>query len=358
MKCIAFLTCVMLPWVTLCDATLAQDAKDTFNITALDTGVDASFRGIAIRNENEAWVTGSKGTVIRTRDAGRSWKPITVPNADGLDFRDVEVLPDGSVLLMSVGPGDSSRILRATDGGEIWQTMLVNAEPKGFFDGMAFHENGRIGVLFGDPIDGFMDIYATNDGGQTWKRSPVEQRPKLENGEYGFAASGSSIQIIGPNIWIATGGSIARLHHSPDGGKTWQAFPTPVRSGNESSGIFSIDAISPSTLLVIGGDYLNPEADQHNFAKSTDGGKTWTTPESVRMPHKACIQSLGGDRLMACGRTGIAYSNDVGQTWATISNNSYYNFAFDRDSATGFLAGSDGRVSRFELKNETENHSR
>ena len=325
-------------------------AAETIRITPLVSGVTASFRGLAVRNSREAWITGTDGTVIRTTDSGRSWQGVIVPDSDELDFRDVEVFPDGTVVLMSIGNGESSRLFRSTDGGKIWKTVLINTDPNGFFDGMSFGKKGRRGVLFGDPIDGKLDLYVTGDGGASWKR--LLERPDMKEGEYGFAASGTGIVVRGQNIWIATGGSVARVLHSADDGVTWKAYDTPMRSGNESSGIFSIDFIDEKRAVVIGGDYAAPELDSENVATSADGGQSWTTAAKVKMPHKACVQSLGGGRLIACGRTGVAYSADAGQTWETISTDAYYTLAADLESGTGFLAGKDGHIARFELATE------
>ncbi|MEO2016672.1 MAG: oxidoreductase [Fuerstiella sp.] len=342
------LMCVILIAATR-DQAAGQTERNPVIITPLASGVSASFRGLAVRNSHEAWITGSHGTVIRTTNFGSTWQHVKVPDAEELDFRDVEILRDGSVLLMSIGNGGASRLLRSTDSGNTWKTVLVNAEPEGFFDGMAFLPNGRKGVLFGDPIDGRLDMYQTGDGGATWQRFPPQQRPEMKKGEYGFAASGTGIVLSHGNIWIATGGSVARVLHSADDGITWDAYDTPIRSGNESSGIFSIDFIDHKRAVVIGGNYSQPELDRDNVATSVDGGRTWLTLPTVRMPHKACLQSLGGGRLLTCGRTGVAFSADNGRTWKTISTDSYYTLAVDRSSGSGFLAGKNGHIARFEL---------
>ncbi|MEO2011952.1 MAG: hypothetical protein ABGX22_25010 [Pirellulaceae bacterium] len=340
---------ILLFVTTDCNRASGQVQRDTIRITPQTSGVDASFRGLAVRSMKEAWITGSKGTVIRTLDGGRTWNPIVVPGANDLDFRDVEVLPDGTVVLMSIGSGNASRILRSTNAGTAWKTVLTNAEPNGFFDGMTFTQDGRNGLLFGDPINGRMDMYRTDDHGVTWRRVAERLRPPLEKGEYGFAASGTGVVMMGKSIWIATGGSVARVLHSADDGATWKAHTTPVRSGNESSGIFSIDFVDPRTAVVVGGNYLRPEVDRDNIARSIDGGITWAIVPSVRMPHKACVRSLGKGRLLTCGRTGVAFSSDAGLTWEQITTDSYFTLAVDKDSATGFLAGRDGHVARFDL---------
>ena len=342
--------CLLILHIPACwSFQTAQAWQATVRITPQDSGTQATIRGLAVRNHAEAWVTGSGGTVIRTTDSGRTWKRIPIPESNALDFRDVEVLPDGTLLLMSIGSGNASRILRSSDSGNTWRTVLSNQDATGFFDGMTFHPDGLRGVLFGDPVKGRLDLYHTRDGGLTWSRAPAEQRPAVQKDEYGFAASGTGIALHGRHIWIATGGSIARIFHSADAGMSWTAHDTGIRSGTESSGIFSIAALDHKTVIAVGGDYVHPERDTGNVARSTDGGRTWKTLQTVRMPHKACVQSLGHGRLLTCGRTGVAFSDTAGQTWQPVTEKGYFTFAFDRRSGTGFLAGGDGRVARFTL---------
>ena len=49
------------------------------------------FRGLCVANSAVAWVSGTNGTYARTIDAGKTWSVGTVPDAEKLDFRDVEV---------------------------------------------------------------------------------------------------------------------------------------------------------------------------------------------------------------------------------------------------------------------------
>jgi photosystem II stability/assembly factor-like uncharacterized protein len=344
------LLCLLTLLATDIDVSAAQTESLPVRITQQTSGVkEASFRGLAVRNKNEAWVSGSQGTIMRTTDAGQTWVRCELPGLELLDFRDVEVLKDGSVLAMSIGNGDASRIIRSSDSGKSWKTVLTNADPDGFFDGMTFGSDDKTGVLFGDPINGRIDLYRTRDAGQTWQRVAEARRPELQKGEYAFAASGTGVVLIGKNIWIATGGSTARIHHSPDDGHTWNVYDTPIRSGNESSGIFSVEFLDANNGVAIGGDYLKPSLDSKNVATSIDGGKTWKLSPAVLMPHKACVRSLGHNRLLTCGRTGVAFSANGGQAWTTVSPAGYFTLAVDRQSGTGFLAGKDGRIARFEL---------
>ncbi len=352
------LACILLTHLGLFHTVIvAQDesAPPPIRVQELKSGVKASFRGLAMKGAGEAWVSGSDATVIRTTDGGKNWQrvkvtPDSVQDKDGkqvkLDFRDVEVLPDGSVLLMSIGNGAASKVLRSSDAGKTWKVVLENKDEAGFFDGMSFATGGKRGVLYGDPINGRLDMYVTGDGGQTWRHVPEEFRPELKKGEYGFAASGSGAAIVGREIWIATGGSVARLLRSKGG--PWESTTLKVRSGNESSGVFSL-AVDGDTAIVIGGDYKNPKEADRNVGVSLDGGKTWDVSQETVMPHKACIRPMGTGAFLACGRTGIAFTSDSGETWSNISAESYYVLQVDRASQSGYLAGSDGRVARFSV---------
>src|SRR5271169_1095546 len=56
---------------------------------------DANLRGVSVvlatgkndRLQYIIWASGSDGVILRSIDEGSSWKQISVPNADGLDFR-------------------------------------------------------------------------------------------------------------------------------------------------------------------------------------------------------------------------------------------------------------------------------
>src|SRR5438309_9198602 len=100
--------------------------------------------------------------------------------------------------------------------------------------------------------------------------------PAALSGEAAFAASGTSIIVAGADhVWIATGGSAARVFHSSDRGMTWSAAATPIVSGSPSSGIFSIHANTAQNLVIVGGDYQKENESSANFATSIDVGRTW-----------------------------------------------------------------------------------
>jgi photosystem II stability/assembly factor-like uncharacterized protein len=275
-----------------------------------------NLRGVSVVSRQVAWASGTHGTYLRTVDGGQTWTPAQVPDATALDFRAVVAFSAEEAFLMSAGPGDQSRIYHTSDAGQHWKLQFTNSNPKGFFDSMVFWDP-KHGIVLGDPIPGEngklkFELLETDDG-DSWHPISSAQLPEAIEGEGAFAASNSCIAILkaesalapvkaesvlapveerrfsaalasgkegasapDPNIWFATGGKAARVFHSPDGGKTWEAFNTPILHGPDSAGIFSIAFRDAKHGVIAGGDYKHPDDDGPNLAFTEDGGKTWT----------------------------------------------------------------------------------
>lgn len=262
---------LLVPTFLLAATALAQQVQ-TSNTTE-------SLRGVSAVSRQVAWASGAHGTYLRTTDGGAHWTPVQVPDAVTLDFRAVVAFSADEAFLMSSGPGDQSRIYHTADAGQHWSLQFTNSNPKGFFDSMAFWDSTH-GIVIGDPVPDEagklkFELLTTTDG-QTWKPIPPAQLPPAIVGEGAFAASNTCIALQGSNIWFATGGSVARVFHSPDRGQTWQVSDTPIVHGPDSAGIFSIAFRDPAHGVIAGGDYKHPNQDGPNLAFTADGGKTWT----------------------------------------------------------------------------------
>lgn len=233
-------------------------AVDAPRIEALASPVTVRLRGLSAVDENIAWASGREGTVIRTTDAGKTWSVFKVPGADELDFRDVEGFSANEAVILSIGPGEASRVYRTSDGGRTWMLALQNRNPKAFFDCLDFH--GREGRMLGDPVDGHFQVYGSSDAGQTWSLLP--DGPVAKKDEAAFAASGTCIARGRDFTAIVTGGSVARVLFSPDrvtGKGRWRSIVVPVEQPASSAGLFSV-TFRNSGLLAVGGDFQKPDA--------------------------------------------------------------------------------------------------
>ena len=351
------LSLILFAWYGLVTGQSKNAPSQTIHLDwqAQNSGITSSFRGISVVNAEVAWVSGSKGMYARTIDGGKTWRPDSVAGASSLDFRDVEAFDANMAILMSAGNGELSRIYRTTDGGKHWTLQYTNTLPTGFFDGMAFWDE-KNGIVFGDPADGRLFIISTSDGGATWNRVPPENIPPVLPREYAFAASGTSITAQGAsNVWIGTGGEAARVFRSTDRGKTWTVATTPIISGNESSGIFSLAFRDSLYGVAVGGDYKNPEQGGANVSMTTDGGLIWTLVKSSHsMRYRSAIAYLGNSLLpmfVAVGPSGSDFSVD-GVTWQKLGDTGYHTLGFAKSANAGWAAGADGRIAK--LSNDAQ----
>ena len=96
------------------------------------------------------------------------------------------------------------------------------------------------------------------------------------DGEAGFAASGSTVQISNGVYYFVSGGEKSRFFMSKDKGLTWIQSELPFKKSN-ASGAFSLAMKDTSNGIVVGGDYLAPNSRENVCFITKDGGITWNT---------------------------------------------------------------------------------
>src|SRR5262245_34254434 len=136
---------LLVSLLSIAQVSSAQWIKQNVDTTA-------SFRGLSVVNEKIVWASGTGGTVIRTIDGGKTWRVMTVPGADKLDFRDVEAFDANTAYILSIGNGESSRIYKTTDGGKTWTEQFRNKNEKAFFDAIACWDVNNC-IAMSDPVD-------------------------------------------------------------------------------------------------------------------------------------------------------------------------------------------------------------
>lgn len=345
-----FVVMLLLIWAS---PVFAQSPDTLTNVhwEPQESGMTVSFRGVSAVDEEVAWVSGNDGRYARTLDGGKTWMAGLVPGADSLDFRDIEAIDANTAYLLSVGPETRSRIYKTVDGGNNWQLQFVNEHPEGFLNGMAFWD-AAAGIAVSDPVGGRLLVITTTDGGESWNRVPPENLPATLDGEYGFAASGTGLTVYGrDHVWIGTGGAAARVFRSADQGRTWTVTDTPVISGRQSTGIFSLVFRDANNGIAVGGDYRRPTQTTNCVARTADGGKTWALirhAESV--PFRSCVRFIPGTTkriLVAVGTSGSDISFDDGLTWTNIARVGYHTISFAESFQAGWAAGAEGRIAKF-----------
>ena len=322
----------------------------TASIRAIDFNDDYIFYGssnhiglIALEAENKIDITNFEFSSKKSH-----YKNVITHEDKPLAFRGIKNV-NGDVFFMSVAnPAKLYKKHRKSNA-----PILVYEETgdKVFYDAIDFWNN-REGIAIGDPTEDCMSIIITRDSGITWTKISCDVLPRAKEGEAAFAASNTNIAIIGDRTWVATGGKASRILYSPDKGKTWEVYETPIIQGLETTGMYSIDFYDEQNGFAIGGDYTKAADSSANKIKTEDGGKTWQLVAQNQSPgYRSCVQYIPNSEakeLVAVGFKGVDYSNDSGSTWTHLSDEGFYTIRFLNDSVA-YAAGR-GRISKLTFR--------
>ena len=309
-----------------------------------ESGVGVRLRGISAVDADVAWASGREGTVLRTIDGGVHWQAMRVPGAQELDFRDIEGFDADTAVVLSIGPGAASRIYRTQDGGATWTLVLQNADPRAFFDCMAF--DGPRGWMLGDPVDGAFQAYATTDGGRSWRLQPAGM-PDAPEEEAAFAASGTCIAITPWGRRMAvTGGAAARVLLDGEDAAQWTAHATPVPARVPAAGIFSATPVGADMLLV-GGDFEHEATGSAVLAQLGEDGALRVSPLPDPRGYRSGAACYG-DARPVCVAVGPSGADVLASgRWRPLSDTGYD--AVDFAGNVGWASGDKGRIARIEL---------
>lgn len=363
----------LLPLAQSCarspDASEANAAPgaDTLALLTQDRpgGTDVLLQAISPISEEVVWVAGHGGTWLRSLDGGETWHGGIVPGADTLEFRDVDAVSRDTAWLLSAGPGPLSRIYRTNDGGDSWTLQHTATDPDVFLDCLAAWD-ARTAVVYGDATEGRLFVLRTEDGGETWARLPEDAVPPAQEGEGGFAASGTcAVAGDGEMGWIATGNAAeARVLRTEDRGRTWRSVAVPLVGGT-GAGLTTLSMHGMWGMAlggVLGADTLpGPRA-----VVTEDGGRTWTPVADPALPgatygsalvdaaaaESAPAQGPGRTQstpvVVAVGPGGITWTRDGGQSWNPTDDRTHWAVAF-ASPARGWAVGPGGRITQLQL---------
>ena len=320
-------------------------------VTIQTSGTGNRLISVSPVDERVVWASGAGGTYVVTTDGGQSWRAGVVPGADSLEFRDVEGVSDQVAYLLSIGPGESSRIYHTPDGGRTWSLQFQNHDPKAFYDCFDFWTPDR-GITFSDASAGRFPAIRMTDG-KSWQ-AIGRRLPAAQAGEGAFASSGTCVATQGQgNAWVGTGAAgKARVLRTTDGGDSWTSHGVPIRQGTPTSGVASVAFRDAVHGMLGGGDVADNLTHQKNAARSSDGGRSWslTTPAPFTGAVFA-VSYVPGRQLtvVATGPGGSAWSADEGKSWSLLPGLSGFWGAAFAGPRAGWLVGDGGRIVKVEF---------
>jgi hypothetical protein len=125
-------------------------------------------------------------------------------------------------------------------------------------------------------------------------------------------------------------------------------MPLLMMEGGKSTGANSI-AVSPDAhqMVIVGGDFMKDTLNADIARAFLKYDHKFEIDSTLAMPngYKSSVSFLTNDQLIACGTSGVDYSNNKGKKWNRISPLSFHVVKPIPNTRSSILAGSGGRIA-------------
>jgi len=285
---------------------------------------------ICFINARQGWYVNGAGKIYGTRDGGQNWRKLF--EQPGTFFRCVAFLDSLRGFAGNIGteyfPGvtDTIPLYATRDGGRSWRPVpyrgprvkglcALDIVKEQFIN--AGNTDFRYHVFGGGRVGGPGFLLHSPDNGDTWTSRDL--RPfgaefildiKMFSAREGFICAGSSPDVAKANALIL---------ETKDGGQTWQKRYQSTRPyeitwkqswPTRQTGYVTIQSYNPDTLVT-----------QRYVAKTTNGGKTW---REISLVTNAKVREFGvgfaDEKTGWVGAVPTGYgTRDGGQSWEKVA---------------------------------------
>lgn len=306
--------------------TFAQNITDYFTEQA--TGFTTPQRGIqniSVVDENIVWALAFDGSgnneivqeFTKTTDGGNTWVPGTIDlGVPSMMIGMLHAIDENTAWIVANPENwqEISGVYKTTDGGATWtrQPDIYN-DVLSFPDIIYFWDSNK-GIVIGDPVDGFFEIYTTIDGGINWLQIPESNIPGPYYGTYLLIGK---FAVNGNRFWFFN--NINDLFLSDDYCDSFSLIFSPICDfdGPPCISLFSFSTENKGYSI---------EINDKLFYNSYDGGYTWTLNfyaydkifnDYLYSPVNSELvftSSFIGDNI------GLSISPNEGQDWILLDN--------------------------------------
>ena len=265
--------------------------------------------------------------VYRSRDAGRTWQRMGLPNSQHIGRILVDPR-DGDVVLVAAegplwSPGGDRGVFRTTDGGATWTPALQIDENTGVTDiefdpsdpdvvyAAGYQRRRHVwGFLGGGPSSG---IWKSTDNGRTW-RKVTNGLPAGDKGKIGLAVTAADPSLV--YATIEAGESERGFYRSRDRGESWEKRNGYISGGTGPHYYQELEASPTDPNRVYQMDVF--------IQVTRDGGKTFDYLETGHDKHSdnhaLWIDPADGRHMLVGTDAGLYESFDEGARWRHFPN--------------------------------------
>lgn len=178
----------------------------------------AGAKAVKAFDKDHIWVATSEGNIYFSEDGGRTWSDQNALTPSGgvqlnaIDFADFS---------NGFSVGNTGTIIQTVDGGDTWNTGPV--DPSSANNLTALKVFSRYRLIVGANNDG---LYQSWDGGLTWESKTFTGQSNTGTIK-AIAFANEYCGFMAHNPAAGQG----YVHHTIDGGHTWERLATPVNRG-------------------------------------------------------------------------------------------------------------------------------
>jgi photosystem II stability/assembly factor-like uncharacterized protein len=258
----------------------------------LGDGDNAILGKVQFVSSTEGWISGGRGDLLHTTDAGVNWMVVTPFPSD--------------TVWCSSDPSVSMSWVNSTHG---WKINSFGPD---------------YGISYG------VVIHQTTNGGNTWQKKVLS----TTEGDFGF-----QIQFVDINngwlLYFNFSTQVATFLKTTDGGNNWVPF--------NGAGIFYF--VDPNNGWSYYGSGINGAEPPFIILRTTDGGSNWTTQfydYSAGVYNAMQFTDLNNGWIV-CDNGKVLHTIDGGVNWNYV-NNTGINYQ-ERSKAVFFLDANNGWIS-------------
>ena len=283
---------------------------------------------------------------VLTTNGGINWNVSStqIPSGTGVESIYARNAQTAWIAVYDPNNGISSGIFKTTDSGVNW-TRQGNVYMGGGHPAVIyFYNQSDTGICVGTPRNSRFEVYTTTNGGDNWNPVQAANMPTADAGELfptGHTGAG--------NIFLF-GTYLRKVYRSTDRGNTWSKLNYSAAPGGAGIDIQLMDSIGLACTYF--GDHIN------RVAKTTDGGLSWTSIQSIpqqptffflsyvpETSEKYVVTSHNNIGLPEVTTPGSAFTLDNGDTWQLIDTKPHGPASFS-DDGWGWSGGMGDTIYR------------
>ena len=308
--------------------------------TEQTSGVTTQLYCVSAIDNNNVWIGGESGKVLRTTNGGSNWDTVTNPSS----YHNLRIFGiDANTALVGYYNTVSSLniLMRTTNGGANWTQVFSQQSPNygsSNINGI-WMSSATNGLFLAAPVGGRWSLWKTTNGGVNWDSTGMYLAAQ------GNAYCSGSLFASGTNYYF--GSNSDTIYYSSNSGLNWarQIAPyedvTHIWFNNATTGIcgmgkFSLgkttnsgsnwlsinDTISSGVSGIVGSGTNYWLTTGHFIYRSTNNGTSWTTdythPSNINL--YSVSKARTGNRMWAISLSGTISVSDGLNAVTPVSN--------------------------------------